>query len=126
MLEHVEWQMRNNLGGLGDKMEDWVERLHQDGKRDRRLYRTVQNPLIRSIAREKAHSRNMHPDVIAQTNKVNEGNKRNLMELKTDLAGTLRKRQRDVGRYEAMKYFMQDDVKRLSWSAPLFNDGKSR
>jgi hypothetical protein len=126
MLEHVEWQMRNIRGGLGDKMEDWVERLHQDGKRDRRLYRTVQNPLIRSIAREKAHSRNMHPDVIAQTNKVNEGNKRNLTELKTDLAGTLRKRQRDVGRYEAMKYFMQDDVKRLSWSAPLFNDGKSR
>ena len=23
-----------------------------------------------------------------------------------------------------MKYFMQDDVKRLSWSAPIFNDGK--
>jgi hypothetical protein len=23
-----------------------------------------------------------------------------------------------------MKYFMQDDVKRLSWSAPSFNDGK--
>jgi hypothetical protein len=107
-------------------MEDWVEQLHQDGKRDWRLYHTVQNPLIRSIAREKAHSRNMHPDVIAQTNKVNEGNKRNLTELKTDLAGTLRKRQRDVGRYEAMKYFMQGDVKRLSWSAPLFNDGKSR
>jgi hypothetical protein len=25
MLEHVEWQMRNIRGGLGDKMEDWVE-----------------------------------------------------------------------------------------------------
>jgi hypothetical protein len=23
-----------------------------------------------------------------------------------------------------MKYFMQDDVKRLSWSAPIFNDGE--
>jgi hypothetical protein len=23
-----------------------------------------------------------------------------------------------------MKYFMLDDVKRLSWSAPLFNNGK--
>jgi hypothetical protein len=23
-----------------------------------------------------------------------------------------------------MKYFMQDDVKRLSWSAPICNDGK--
>ncbi len=23
-----------------------------------------------------------------------------------------------------MKYFIQDDVKRLSWSAPICNDGK--
>jgi hypothetical protein len=23
-----------------------------------------------------------------------------------------------------MKYFMLDDAKRLSWSAPIFNDGK--
>ncbi len=35
MLEHVEWQMANIEGGLGDKMEDWVERLHQTGKRQR-------------------------------------------------------------------------------------------
>ena len=65
----------------------------------------------------------MHPDVIAQTNKVNVGNKRNL-EAKTDLVGMLQKRQHNVGQYEAMKYFMQDDMKRLSWLASLFNDGK--
>ncbi len=29
MLWHVEWQMRNIPGGLGNKMEDWVKRLHQ-------------------------------------------------------------------------------------------------
>ena len=57
----------------------------------------------------------MHPDVIAQTNKVNM--------TKTDLVGTLQKRQHDVGRYETMKYFMQDDMKRLSWLVPLFNGG---
>ena len=84
----------------------------------------MQNPIARAHAREKAHLRNMHPDVISQTNKINEGNKRNLAELKTDLVGTLQKKQRDFGWYEAMKYFMQDDVKRLSWSAPIFNDGK--
>ena len=66
----------------------------------------------------------MHPDVISHTNKINEGNKRNLVESKTDLIGMLQKKQRDFGRYEAMKNFMQDDVKRLSWSAPIFNDGK--
>jgi hypothetical protein len=46
------------------------------------------------------------------------------VESKTDLAGTLRKKQLNIGRYDAMKYFMQDDVKRLSWSAPICNDGK--
>jgi hypothetical protein len=115
MLEHVEWQMTNIWGGLGDKMEDWVERLHQDGKQKRLRFRTVQNPIARAHAREKAHSRNMHPNVISQTNKINEGNKRNLAESKTDLV---------FGRYKAMKYFMQNDVKRLSSSAPIFNNGK--
>jgi hypothetical protein len=84
----------------------------------------VQNPIAHVHAREKAHSRNMHPDVISHTNKIKEGNQRNLAESKTDLIGTLQKKQRDFGRYEAMKYFMQDDIKRLSWSAPIFNDGK--
>ena len=124
MLEHVEWQMMNIRGGVGDKMEGWVERLHQDGKQKHLRFCTVQNPIARAHAREKAHSRNMHPDVISHTNKINEGNKHNLAESKTDLIGTLRKKQRNFGRYEAMKYFMQDDVKRLSWSAPIFNDGK--
>jgi hypothetical protein len=62
--------------------------------------------------------------VIAQTDKIDEGNKRNLAEQKADLVGMLRKRQRDVGKFEAMKYFRQDHNKRLTWLAPLFNDAK--
>ena len=73
MLERVEWQMANIEGGLGGKMEDWVEHLHQTGKRQRLRHRTVQNPVIHSLARERANLRNMHPDVIAQTDKINEG-----------------------------------------------------
>ena len=104
MLGHVEWQMANIEGGLCNKMEDWVERLHQTGKRQRLLhYRTVQNPVVHSLAREKANLRNMHPDVIAQTDKINKGSKHNLVEQKADLVGMLRKRQCDVGRFEAMK-----------------------
>ena len=105
-------------------MEDWLERLHQDGKRELLQFWTVQNPIARVHAREEVHTCNIHPDVISQTNNINEGNKRNLAELKTDLMGMRRKRQCNVGQYEAMQYFMQDDTKRLSWSAPLFNDGK--
>jgi hypothetical protein len=37
----------------------------------------------------------------------------------------LRKKQRNIGRYDAMKYFMQDDVKRLSWSGTKIKDGKA-
>ena len=47
MLRHVKWQMKNLPGGLGDKMEDWVERQHQWGMRMRRRFRTVQDPLVR-------------------------------------------------------------------------------
>ena len=98
-------------------------------QRTQRLrYRTVQNPVVLSLAREKANLRNMHPDVIAQTDKINKGSKRNLTltEQKADLVGVLRKRkrQRDFGRFKAMKYFKQDNNKRLTWSALLFNDTK--
>jgi len=61
--------------------------------------------------------------VIAQTDKINEGGKCNLAEKKADLMGMLQKRQRNVGRFEAMKYFKQDN-NRLTFLAPLFNDAK--
>jgi hypothetical protein len=72
--------MRSIQGGLRDKMEDWVECLHQTKKHERLRYCTVQNPIVHPLAREKANSRNMHPDVIAQTDKINEGNRQNLVE----------------------------------------------
>ena len=65
---------------LGDKMGDWVERLHQWGMQQRWRFRTVQNPLVRAMAREKASSRNTHPDVLAQVEATDEGNKRKLSE----------------------------------------------
>ncbi len=75
MLKHVAWQMRNIRGGLRNKMEDWVERLHQTGICLQERFRRVKNPDVRAQAREKAHSRSSHPDVIAHTNATNAGNK---------------------------------------------------
>ena len=49
MLRHVEWQMKNIPGGLGNKMEDWVKRLHQWGMQQRRRFCTVQNPLVCAV-----------------------------------------------------------------------------
>ena len=76
MLKHVAWQMKEIKGGLGDKMEDWVEQLDQTGMRLRQQFRTVQNPLVRAQARERVSLRSTHPDVIAHTNVMNAGNKR--------------------------------------------------
>ena len=76
MLKHVQWQMTNIKGGLGDKMKDWVERQHQTGMQMRQRFCTVQNPIARAQARKKVHSRNSHPDVIAKLEATNEGNKR--------------------------------------------------
>ncbi len=41
MLKHVAFQMRYIRGGLGDKMEDWVQRLHQTRMRLRQRFCTV-------------------------------------------------------------------------------------
>jgi hypothetical protein len=124
MLRHVQWQMKNIPGGLGDKMEDWVERQHQWGMRQRRRFRTVQDPLVRALAREKATSRNTHPDVLAQVDATDTGNKRKLSEKKADVISTRRKLQRDVGRLQAIKYFADTKEQTLPWADILFYDGK--
>ena len=46
MVKHVMWQMKNIRGGIGDKMEDWVEWIHQDGIYEQWHFWTVKNPEI--------------------------------------------------------------------------------
>jgi hypothetical protein len=124
MLKHVKWQMQNLPGGLGDKMEDWVERLHQWEICMRRRFCTVQDPLVHAHVQEKATSRNMHPNVLAQVEATDAGNKRILSEKKADLISTKRKWQRDEGRFQVLKYFDHSKVERLTRAAILFHDGK--
>ena len=80
--------MMNLLGALGDKMEDWVERLHQWGMQQRRRFCTVQDPLFRALTREKATSQNMHPNVLAQVEETDPWNKQKLSEKKADVNST--------------------------------------
>jgi hypothetical protein len=124
MVKHVEYQMRNLRGGLGDKVEDWVERLHQTGIRLRLRFRTVKNPLLRAIARDKSYYCSMHPDVIAHGDAVNEGSKRNLTNKNIDPVAARQKRQREVGRSKAMQYFESIKDKRLTWMTLLTNDAR--
>ncbi len=41
MLKHVEWQLKKIRDGLGDKMEDRIECMHQDGIHERQQFHTV-------------------------------------------------------------------------------------
>ena len=60
--ESILMQMMN----MGDKMEDWVERLHLWEMQQRRHSCTVHNPIVCALAQEKAGSCKTHPDVFAQ------------------------------------------------------------
>jgi hypothetical protein len=66
-------------------MEDWVECLHQWGMQQRRRFCTVQDPLVCTLAREKATSGNTHPDVLAQVDVTDMGNKQKLSENRADV-----------------------------------------
>ena len=91
----------------------------------RQRFCTVQNPVIQALVREKVNSHSLHPNVIAHTNATNAGNKRSYSVVKVDDAIlTRRKRQRDMGRYEAIKYFDKEVNKKLTWSV-IFDDVKA-
>ncbi len=89
MLRHVQWQMVNFPGGfLGDKMEDWVKCLHQWGIHQGKRLRTVQDPIVHALSREKTISPNMHPNVLAQVDVTDVGNKQKLSDKKADVIST--------------------------------------
>jgi hypothetical protein len=53
MLCHAADQMRNIPGGLGEKMEDWVELMHQIVNRARIRFRTTKDLEARAKVRER-------------------------------------------------------------------------
>jgi hypothetical protein len=84
----------------------------------------VQDPLVRALPREKAASRNMRPDVLAQVESTDVGNKQNLSEKKANPISIKRQKQRDEGRFQALEYFGHAKEETLTWAVVLFNDGK--
>ncbi len=109
---------------MGDKLEDWVERLHQTGICLRLCFCTVKNAIVRALARDKAHYCNMHPDVIACVDVVNEGSKCNMVEKNIDRVEARRKKQCNEGRSEALQYFEKIKDMRLPWMVLLSDDAK--
>ena len=107
MWKHVEWQMEIVEGGLGDKMEDWVELQHQWGMRLRRRFRTIHDPLRRARARAKVVHRDTSPAVVAQANVIQTHFKRELkvVKIKKEVS---RKEERERNRMVALKCIMED------------------
>ena len=66
MLQHVAPQMRCVEGGLGDKLEDWVERQHQTGRRIRARFRNIVDHSTRAQSIAGAMQEASHPDIVAQ------------------------------------------------------------
>ncbi len=76
------------------------------------------------IAHEKASSRSSHPNVIAHTDATNLGNKQSFSVAKVeDTISTRRKKQHNMGRYEAMLYFEKEGkTNKLTWLVLIFDD----
>ena len=75
LIKHVERQMVEIGGGLGNKMEDWVEKQHQMGKRERMRFRTMHNLQKRVNTRARVLHCNSDPVVVSQTLEVNGASK---------------------------------------------------
>ena len=105
MWRHVAEQMKNVLGGLGEKMEDWVERQHQDGKRSRDAYRRVANVQARADARAHKGHRRCRADIRAQVELVKSDASRNLKRVKDESAEMKRRKERVANRKAALEQF---------------------
>ena len=77
-----------------------------------------------SCPRETAAFCNMHPNVLAQVESTDVGNKRNLSEKKANRISIKQQKQRDEGRFQALEYFGHAKEETLTWAVVLFNDGK--
>ena len=95
--------MINIDGGLGDKMEDWIEKLHQVGKQLRARFRTTKDIVRRAAARAKVVHRDTTPAIINQMLEVVKKSKRKFTStaIKTEKGGNDESSERWVKRLKA-------------------------
>ena len=105
MWRHVTKQMKNVPGGLGEKMEDWVEHQHQDGKRSRDAYMRVANVQARADARAHKGHRRCRADIRAQVELVKSDASSNLKRVKDESAEMKRRKERVANRKAALEQF---------------------
>ena len=104
MLCHVYDQMKNIPGGLGEKMEDWVELMHQIGARARRRFRTTRDVKMRAGFKARMDQRGSRADIKKRISEVAEETKRNFVKPITKIEDE-RRGLREERRFEALKQY---------------------
>ena len=117
--------MKNVPGGLGEKMEDWVERQHQDGKRSRDTYRRVANIQARADARAHKDHRRCRADVRAQAELVKSDASRNLKGVKDESAEMKRRKECVANRKAALEQF-ERPIRIIFRSVKQYKEGLRR
>ena len=104
---HIVNQMKYVLvlGGLGEKMDDWLERQHQDGKRYQDIYRRVVDVQVNAdrCARREHHS--SRSEVKAQKTQVCSNASRNLTKVEDKSVKMKQKRERLANQKAALEQF---------------------
>ncbi len=109
MWKHTLYQMKNVPGGLGNKMEDWVERQHQDEARIRKRLSRMPNLQLRAITRSKISQATSHPLVIAQIAKVEAKSKKRKHSEKRESKLKRAKTERGARRVETLQGYGDND-----------------
>ena len=71
MYKHVAHQMRTVAAGIGNKREDWVERLHQVTNQKRKQYHNTKDLAVRANAREGSLQQESNPGVCSYIGSMN-------------------------------------------------------
>ena len=109
MWKHTLYQMKNVPGGLGNKMEDWVERQHQDEARIRKRLSRMPSLQLRAITRSKISQATSHPLVIAQIAKVEAKSKKRKHSEKRESKLKRAKTERGARRVETLRGYGDND-----------------
>ena len=106
--------MENIPGGLGDKMEDGIEKSHQTGRRRRGQSSSVVDLQVKAEAAQRVVHRNSDPGVVREVLKVDAASKRKFTEKNDTLKATAEEYREQERKNKRMKtledYEMTEEI----------------
>lgn len=110
MHKHVVPQMTDITGGMGNKMEDGLERSHQTGGRYRLQFGRVSNLQTRAVAKQRYAHCSTNPEVVQQMMEVEAASKRRFNRDRNDreTVEEIRERERVLIRLKTLEDYEAD------------------